>query len=218
MSQASCARLNSRSAAVIATLARSLSWLLFRIWRRTSMICRFRAASALTRRGALALVFIVERGALHHAQHVAGLDNVAGAHLIDDGAWRLGKQRRADRGHHQAGGGHVAHEGSALHRRDAQALARDHLLGRQPGMQAPDHQQQHRERDAANGSVSLDLCMTGVPASATTRSWDWVPRIETSRSSMVMHDVKHVACQRNVPAPNCLNYTAGRARSGSDAG
>ena len=48
MPQASSARLNSRSAAVICTLARSLSWLLLRIWRRTSMAWRLSAASALT--------------------------------------------------------------------------------------------------------------------------------------------------------------------------
>jgi hypothetical protein len=30
---------------------------------------------------------------------------------------------------------------------------------------------------------------------ATVRSWDWVPRIETSRSSMVMAGIKHAPCQ-----------------------
>src|SRR6185436_6208276 len=50
---------------------------------------------------------------------------------------------------------------------------------------------------------------------ATVRSWVWVPRIETSRSSMVMQRRK----ARRVPAgtgnPNCLNYTAERARPAS---
>ena len=98
-------------------------------------------------RGALAFIFIGERGALDRAQHIAGLDRVAGAHLIDDGARRFGEQRGAHRGDHDAGGGHVAHEGAALDDGRAQAVARNDFLRRQPGARAPDDEQQQRRGD-----------------------------------------------------------------------
>ena len=129
MLQASSARLNSRSAAVICTLARSVSWLLFRIVRRTSMVWRLSVGLGARERGALAFIFIGEGGAFDHAQYVAGLHGVAGAHLIDDGAGRFGEQGGAHGGHHHAGGRHVAHEGSAFHHRGAQPVARDDFLG-----------------------------------------------------------------------------------------
>jgi hypothetical protein len=92
-------------------------------------------------RRALPLVFIHERGALDLAEHVAGLDRIPGAHLIDDGAGRLGEQRRAHRGDDEAGGRDVAHERSALDHRGAHALPRDHPLRRQPRARAPHGQQ-----------------------------------------------------------------------------
>jgi len=79
--------------------------------------------------GAFALVFVEQGGAVDVAEHVARLDRVASAHLIDDGAGGLGEQRGTRRGHDQAGGGDVPYEGPALDHRDAQPFFRNDLLG-----------------------------------------------------------------------------------------
>ena len=105
-------------------------------------------------RRALLLVLIGERGALDRAQYVAGLDRVAGAHLIDDGAGCFGEQRGADGGNHGAGGRDVTYESTTLDDGRAEPFARYHLLGRQPGARAPDDEQQQRRRDAGDDSVA----------------------------------------------------------------
>ena len=97
--------------------------------------------------GAFAIVFVGQCGALHHAQHVAFLDHVAGTHLIDDGARGLGEQGGAYRRHHQAGGRHVAHERAALHHRGAHAFPGNDFLRRQPGASTPDGEQQYGKAD-----------------------------------------------------------------------
>jgi hypothetical protein len=103
-------------------------------------------------RGALALVFIGEGGAFDHAQDIAGVDRVARTGLVDDNSRRFREQRGADRGDDRPGGGHVAHEGPALHHRGAQPVTRDGLLRGQPGAHAPhDGQQQQQCRHTDEG-------------------------------------------------------------------
>ena len=128
MFQASCARLNSRSAAVIATFARSLSWLLLRICAPDLDGLLVEGGIDAREAGAFPFVFIGQCGALDDAQDVAGLHGVAGAHLIDDGARRLGEQGGAHGRDDQAGGGDIAHEGAALHDGGAHAAARNDLF------------------------------------------------------------------------------------------
>ena len=147
-------------------------------------------------RRALLLVFIGERGALDRAQYVAGLDRVAGAHLIDDGAGRFGEQRGADRGNHRAGGGDVAYEGTTLDDGRAQAFARNHFLRRQPGARAPDDEQQQRRRDAGDDAVAAQertLVLAGV---VTTRSCDSVPRMAFWEEAVTYREIEHTSCQR----------------------
>ena len=105
---------------------------------------------------ALAFVFIGERGALHGSQDVACLYLISGAHLIDDCSGRFGEQGGAHGRDHQAGGGDVANERSAFHRRHTQTFARDHLLGGQPGVRTPDDQCQKRDTAPGVGCIALD--------------------------------------------------------------
>ena len=137
--------------------------------------------------GALALVFIGERGAVDRAEHVAGLDGVAGAHLIDDGAGRFGEQ----------GGAHRRdHECRSRRRRARTVRARPRrCAGARAGLPFSDDSQARALHTTSRSSRRPMPAMTPYRRSRslrsvrarTARSWDWVPRIETSRRSMVMH-------------------------------
>jgi hypothetical protein len=116
--------------------------------------------------GALAIEFVRERGARDDAEHIARLDHVTGAHLVDDRAGRFREQGRADGGHHEPRGGDVAHERAARDDGGAQTVARDHFLGRQPRTRAPDEQHQQYERRAP------DIPVPFQESSAAARSGD----------------------------------------------
>ena len=109
-----------------------------------------RRVEAFERR-TLALVFVFESRAREGREQLAFLDAVARAHLIADVAGCDGEECGAHCRDHRALRRDVAHEGSLGHRRDAQPLARDHVLARTPAadQQAEHHDEHERGRRCA---------------------------------------------------------------------
>ena len=109
-----------------------------------------RGVEALERR-ALALEFILERGAHERREHLARLDGVARAHLVADVAGRDREKRRAHGRDDRSLRRDVANERAFGHRRDAKPLARDRVLGRAPAADQEakhEYQEQRAARDA----------------------------------------------------------------------
>ena len=102
-----------------------------------------RRVEALERR-VLALVFIFESRAREGREHLARLDALACLHLIADIAGCDSEEGGAHGRDHGALRRDVAHKGPFGHRRDAQPLARDHMLGRAP---ATDQEGVHEDDD-----------------------------------------------------------------------